>query len=72
MESLGTFRTKSEAEHALVLAEADQIEGVWQPTPTDPGTVKDWAERWLTEAHHMKATTRAGHEQMLRRHVLPR
>lgn len=71
-ESLGSYRTKAEAERALVLEKAKQVEGKWQPTPANPGTVREWAERWLKEAHHLKPTTKVGHEQMLRRHVLPR
>ena len=71
-ESLGTYRTKTEAERALVRAEAEQIEGEWEPTPDNPGTVGEWAEKWLDGAHHLKPKTVAGHIQMLHKHVLPR
>ena len=71
-ESLGTYRTKTEAERALVRAEAEQIEGAWEPTPDNPGTVAEWGEKWLAEAHHLKPKTVAGHIQMLHKHVLPR
>ena len=71
-ESLGTYRTKTEAERALVRAEAEQIEGEWEPTPDNPGTVGEWAERWLDGAHHLKPSTRASYEVALRSHVLPR
>ncbi len=71
-ESLGTYRTKTEAERALVRAEAEQIEGEWEPTPDNPGTVGEWGEKWLAEAHHLKPSTRASYEVALRSHVLPR
>ena len=70
-ESLGTYRTKTEAERALVRAEAEQIEGEWKPTPDNPGTVGEWAEKWLDGAHHLKPSTRASYEIALRSHVLP-
>ncbi len=71
-KSLGTWRTKTDAEQALVHAESEQLKGEWQPTPDDPGTVAEWAKKWLNQAHHLKPTTKTGHEQMLRCHVLPR
>ncbi len=71
-ESLGTYRTKTEAERALVRAEAEQIEGAWEPTPDNPGTVAEWGEKWLAGAHHLKPKTVAGHIQMLHKHVLPK
>ncbi len=71
-ESLGSYRTRTEAERALVQAEASALKGEWTPTPADPGTVAEWAERWLASAHHLRPTTRAGYEQMLVKHVLPR
>ncbi len=71
-ESLGSYRTRTEAERALVKAEAEVLKGEWTPTPADPGTVEEWAERWLASAHHLRPTTRSGHESMLRVHILPR
>ncbi len=53
-------------------AESEQLKGEWQATPDNPGTVADWAKKWLDQARHLKPTTKAGHEQMLRCHVLPR
>ncbi|MHB1504871.1 MAG: tyrosine-type recombinase/integrase [Acidimicrobiales bacterium] len=53
-------------------AEADQLRGEWGPTSDDPGTVGEWADRWLAGAHHLKPTTRVGHRSMLRAHVIPR
>ena len=57
-ESLGTYRTRTEADQALVQAEADQLRGEWAPTPDDPGTVGEWADRWLAGAHVRASTTR--------------
>jgi len=70
MVSLGTYRTRADAEHALVLAEADELRGERQLDAT--GTVGDWAQRWLDRSVHWKATTRAGNEQMLRSRTLPK
>ena len=71
-ESLGTYRTKTEAERALVRAEAEQIEGAWEPTPDNPGTVAEWGEKWLAGAHHLKPSTKAGYKSTFSYHVLPR
>jgi hypothetical protein len=54
-KSLGTWRTKTEAEQALVYAESEQLKGEWQATPDNPGTVAEWAERWLA---HVQTTVR--------------
>ena len=70
MVSLGSYRTKADAEHALVLAEADELRG--QRQLDSAGTVAEWAQRWLDRSVHWKPSTRAGNEQMLRARTLPR
>ena len=70
MVSLGSYRTRADAEHALVLAEADELRGERQLDST--GTVAEWAQRWLDRSVHWKPSTRAGNEQMLRARTLPR
>ena len=70
MVSLGTWRTRADAEQALVLAEADELRGERQLDSA--GTVADWAQRWLDRSVHWKATTRATSKQMLRARTLPR
>ena len=68
MVSLGTWRTRADAEQALVLAEADELRGERQLDSA--GTVADWAQRWLDGSVHWKPSTRAGNEQMLHARTL--
>ena len=68
--SLGPYRTRGDAEHALVLAEADELRG--ERVLDSTGTVAEWAARWLDRSVHWKPSTRAGNEQMLHARTLPR
>ncbi len=67
-----TFSTKGLAERWLSITEADIVRGKWSAPERRAETVGAWAERWLARSVHWKATTRAGHEQMLRGRTLPR
>jgi integrase len=69
--ALGTFPTKSDAERALVLAHAEEIQG---GTPLDAGgTVAEWAERWLEDgARRWRPRTALDYEVTWRKHVQPR
>ncbi len=54
-----------------MLAEAAILEGEWTPTPSDPGTVQEWAERWLAGAHHLAPRTARNTRIALAKHVIP-
>jgi len=69
--SLGTYPTKSDAERALALAHAEEIQG---GAPLDAGgTVAVWAERWLEDgARRWREKTTDHYKMFARIHVLPR
>jgi integrase len=65
------FRRKSDAVRFLATIESDKQRGAW----TDPRSGKisfaDFATRWLETTVHLKPSTRASYEMLLRRHVFP-
>ncbi len=68
--SLGSWRTRADAEHALVLAEADELRGERVLDAT--GTVAEWAARWLDDGRtRWRPSTANGHAAKLRTLVLP-
>jgi integrase len=69
--ALGTFPTKSDAERALALAHAEEIQGT---APLDAnGTVAKWAERWLEDgARRLRRNTIARYDNIWRSHIQPR
>lgn len=70
LSTLGTFRTKADAERELTLAEADELRG--ERRLDSAGTVGEWAERWLEDGRHRwRPSTARGHEAKLRTLVLP-
>jgi len=69
--ALGTFPTKSDAERALALAHAEEIQGT-VPLDAD-GTVAEWAERWLEDAaRRLRRNTTARYDIIWRSHIQPR
>lgn len=68
--SLGSWRTRADAEHALVLAEADELRG--ERVLDSTGTVAEWVDVWLAEgAHRWKPTTMRSNRSSVRTHVVP-
>jgi len=69
--NIGTFFTKTDAERALVLAEAEALRGTRPLGPT--GTVAEWGERWLEDGkRRWRATTLRSYQVAFQVHVLPR
>jgi len=69
--SLGTYPTKSDAERALALAHAEELQG-GAPLDAD-GTVAEWAERWLEDAgRRVRRSTAARYDGVWRTHIQPR
>jgi len=69
--ALGTYPTKSDAERALALAHAEEIQG-GAPLDAD-GTVAEWAERWLEDgARRWRTKTTLDYKTIWRKHVMPR
>ncbi len=66
-----TFPRKIDAERWLAGVEVSKVRGEW----TDPRlariTVADWSMQWLDGLAHLKPSTRATYETLLRVHVLP-
>jgi integrase len=69
--SLGTYRTKGEADRSLSLATADQSRGSW----VDPGrgriVLDAYARSWLAHRPGLRPRTRELYAGLLRNHVLP-
>jgi len=66
-----TFASKTEAERALTLIEAEMLSGTW----TDPERAKVklgiYAERWIEQRQTLRPRTRELYAWLLRKHIAP-
>jgi len=74
--SIGTFRTKAEAEVALAAAISDQQRGAWVAPEKGRATLADYAWRWLEtrltpRGEPLRPKTWELYEGLLRLHILP-
>lgn len=74
--SLGTFKTKAEAERAFASATADQQKGTWVAPEKGRVTLDDYAWQWLDtrltpRGERLRPRTRELYEGFLRLHILP-
>ncbi|MDQ6798396.1 MAG: N-terminal phage integrase SAM-like domain-containing protein, partial [Actinomycetota bacterium] len=74
--SIGTFRTKAEAEVALAAAISDQQRGAWVGPEKGRATLADYAWRWLEtrltpRGEPLRPKTHELYEAFLRLHILP-
>lgn len=74
--SLGSFKTKAEAERAFATAVADQQKGAWVAPEKGRVTLDDYAWQWLdtrltARGERLRPKTRELYEGFLRLHVLP-
>ena len=74
--SVGTYRTKADAEHAYARALADQGRGAWVPPERGRLTLDDYAPRWLdarltASGESLRPRVRELYDSELRLHILP-
>ena len=70
-ERARNFRRKSDAEKFLVTIEADKLRGTWTDPRLGRITVAEWVPTWEASRVHLRPSTRASSESLLRNHVLP-
>src|SRR2546421_12475886 len=66
-----SFYRKGDAEQFLAGVEVDKVRGDWVDPRFGRTTFAQWAMTWLATTVHQKPKTRAGHESLLRVHLLP-
>lgn len=66
-----TYATEGEAEDALTLIQADIIRGTWRDPEAGLITFREWSEKWMAGAHHLRPRTRKKYESILRRRLVP-
>lgn len=64
------FDRKVDAERWLAVAEVAKARGEWLDPALSRVTVGEWSEQWLAAQTHLKPSTRARYEGLLRCHVL--
>ena len=74
--SLGSFKTKAEAERAFAAAVTDQQKGVWVAPEKGRVALDDYAWQWLdtrltSRGERLRPKTRELYEGFLRLHILP-
>jgi len=71
VERARNFRRKADAERFLVTVEADKLRGMWADPRLGKITVGEWLPTWQASRVHLRPSTRATSESLLRNHVLP-
>lgn len=71
VERARNFRRKGDAEKFLVTFEADKLRGTWTDPLLGKITVSEWLPTWETSRVHLRPSTRATAESLLRNHVVP-
>ena len=69
--SLGTFRTRGEAEKTLAAAIADRHRGSWIDPRDGRVTFEAYSTQWLEERASLRPRTRELYEGLLRLHIIP-
>jgi integrase len=70
-ERARSFRRKADAEKFLVTVETDKLRGTWADPRLAKITVSEWLPTWHASRVHLRPSTRALSESLLRNHVLP-
>ncbi|HUP14654.1 MAG TPA: site-specific integrase [Acidimicrobiia bacterium] len=70
-ERARNFRRKTDAERFSVTVAADKIRGMWADPRLARITVSEWLSTWQASRVHLRPSTRALSESLLRNHVLP-
>jgi integrase len=71
LERARNYRRKGDAEKFLVTVEADKLRGTWTDPRLGKITFSEWLPTWEASRVHLRPSTRAGSESLLRNHVLP-
>jgi RNase P/RNase MRP subunit POP5 len=66
-----TFTTKADASTWLANTQTDLLRGTWVDPAAGKVTLVEYANNWLAKRSDLRPTTRAKHEGLLRRHILP-
>ncbi len=69
--SLGSFRTKADAERALLLVGADKQRGGWVDPRNGKVTLEDYANSWLAHRHNLRIRTVELYRSQLDNHIVP-
>jgi integrase len=67
-----TFARRADAERFLTTAESAKLRGEWVAPERSRVTVGEWAAEWMAGRVHLKPTTVASYESLLRTRILPR
>jgi integrase len=70
-ERARSFRRKADAEKFMVTVETDKLRGIWADPRLAKITVSEWLPTWQASRVHLRPSTRALSESLLRNHVLP-
>ena len=70
-ERARTYRRKADAEKFLVTVEADKLRGTWADPRLGKITFSEWLPTWEASRVHLRLSTRAGAESLMKNHVLP-
>jgi hypothetical protein len=70
-ERARNYRRKADAEKFLVTVVADKLRGTWADPRLGKITFGEWLPTWQASRVHLRPSTRAGTESLLRNHVLP-
>lgn len=70
-ERARNFGRKTDAERFSVTVETDKIRGMWADPRLAKITVSEWLPTWQASRVHLRPSTRALSESLLRNHVLP-
>jgi len=71
IERARNFARKADAEKFLVTVEADKVRGMWADPRLSNTTIAEWLPTWQTSRVHLRPSTRAMSESLLRNHVIP-
>lgn len=71
VERARNFPRKADAEKFLVTVEADKLRGMWADPRLGKITVSEWLPTWVSSRVHLRPSTRAVADSLLRNHVVP-
>jgi integrase len=71
LASLGTFKTKADADRAVSVAVAAQTRGAWADPALATITLDTYAQRWFEEHPQLRPRTVELYEGLLRLHIRP-
>lgn len=67
-----SFERKPDAENYATRVENDMLSGFYISPDAGKVTMKEWGEQWLQAQAHMKPSTWARYESVIRNHIIPK